>query len=154
MRVVKSEWQHALFHEPTPLSAFAAVGVPTLFLTGSKSKASALAIARLVTSVLRRVRIEEIEGVGHMPPYYPPYANPNVPFLYPPPVPYPLPVVREASHVTLSLANNVSEPKILSCQKITRKTRMTVRRVCGTGNNVTCGLGSCPGQLQNPRMCW
>ena len=67
MRAVKSEW-HAVFHEPTPLSGFAAVNVPTLFLTGTKSKASALAVARLVTAVLPRVRIEEIEGVGHMAP--------------------------------------------------------------------------------------
>jgi pimeloyl-ACP methyl ester carboxylesterase len=54
MRAVKSEW-HALLYEPTPLSAFAAVNVPTLFLTGTKSKAPALAVARLVTSVLTRV---------------------------------------------------------------------------------------------------
>jgi pimeloyl-ACP methyl ester carboxylesterase len=67
MRAVKSEW-HAVFHEPTPLSGFAAVNVPTLFLSGTQSKASALAVARLVTAVLPRVRIEEIEGVGHMAP--------------------------------------------------------------------------------------
>lgn len=67
MRRVKSEW-HALFREPTPLSAFASVSMPTLLLTGSKSTTSALAVARLVTSVLPRVRIEEIEGAGHMGP--------------------------------------------------------------------------------------
>ena len=67
MRAVKHEW-HAAFFEPTPLSAFAALDVPTLFLTGTKSKASARAVARLVTAVLPRVRVEEIEGVGHMAP--------------------------------------------------------------------------------------
>lgn len=78
MRIVKSEW-HALFHERTPLSAFAAVNVPTLFLTGTKSKASALAIARLVTSLLPRVYEEEIEGVGHMAPVtHPDTVNPLI----------------------------------------------------------------------------
>jgi pimeloyl-ACP methyl ester carboxylesterase len=78
MRAVKSEW-HALLYEPTPLSAFAAVNVPTLFLSGTKSKAPALAVARLVTSVLPRVRIEEIEGVGHMAPVtHPDTVNPLI----------------------------------------------------------------------------
>lgn len=78
MRAVKSEW-NALFHEVTPLSAFAAVNVPTLFLTGTKSKASALAIARLVTSVQPRVRIEEIESVSHMAPVtHPDTVNPLI----------------------------------------------------------------------------
>lgn len=78
MRAVKSEW-HAAFYEPTPLSAFRAVAVPTLFLAGTKSKASALAVARLVTSVLPRVRIEEIEGVGHMAPVtHPDTVNPLI----------------------------------------------------------------------------
>jgi len=75
---LKSQW-HALFYEPTPLSAFAAVNVPTLFLTGTKSKASALAVARLVTAVLPLVRIEEIEGVGHMAPVtHPDTVNPVI----------------------------------------------------------------------------
>ena len=67
MRAVKHEW-HAAFYEPTPLSAFAAVDVPTLFLTGTRSKASARAVARLVTAVLPCARVKEIEGVGHMAP--------------------------------------------------------------------------------------
>jgi pimeloyl-ACP methyl ester carboxylesterase len=78
MRAVKLQW-HALFREPTPLSAFASVSVPTLFLTGSKSKASTLAVARLVTSVLPRVLIEEIEGAGHMGPVtHPDTVNPLI----------------------------------------------------------------------------
>jgi pimeloyl-ACP methyl ester carboxylesterase len=78
MRAVKPEW-HAAFYEPTRLSAFAAVDVPTLFLTGTKSKASARAVARLVTAVLPRVRVEEIEGVGHMAPLtHPDTVNPHI----------------------------------------------------------------------------
>jgi pimeloyl-ACP methyl ester carboxylesterase len=67
MRAVESQWG-ALLCEPTPLSAFAGVNVPTLFLTGTESKAPALAVARLLAAVLPRVRIEELEGVGHMGP--------------------------------------------------------------------------------------
>lgn len=67
MRAVKPEW-HAAFYEPTPLEAFAAIDVPTLFLTGTKSKASARAVAQLLTKVLPRVRVDEIDGVGHMAP--------------------------------------------------------------------------------------
>jgi len=78
MRAVKPEW-HAVFHEPTPLSGFAAVHVPTLLLTGTQSKASALAVARLLTAVLPRVRTEEIEGVGHMAPVtHPDIVNPLI----------------------------------------------------------------------------
>ncbi len=40
-------------------------------------------------------------GYPGNPPYYPPYANPNVPFLYPPPVPYPPPVVRESPRIVI-----------------------------------------------------
>ena len=78
MRAVKSEWR-AAFYDPTPLSAFAAVTVPTLFMTGTKSTASALAVARLVTSVLPRVHVKEIEGVGHMGPVtHPDTVNPLI----------------------------------------------------------------------------
>ena len=78
MRAVKSQWR-ALLYEPTPLSAFAAVNVPTLFLTGTESKASALAIARLVTAVLPRVRRKELEGLGHMGPVtHPDTINPLI----------------------------------------------------------------------------
>lgn len=40
-------------------------------------------------------------GYPGNPPYYAPYANPNVPFLYPPPVPYPPPVVRESPRIVI-----------------------------------------------------
>lgn len=78
MRAVKPEW-HAAFYEPTPLEAFAAIDVPTLFLTGTKSKASARAVVRLLTRVLPRVRVEEIDGVGHMAPLtHPDRVNPLI----------------------------------------------------------------------------
>jgi pimeloyl-ACP methyl ester carboxylesterase len=78
MRAVKSQW-HALFHEPTPLEAFAAIDVPTLFLTGNGSKASVRAVAELLTKVLPQVCVEEIEGVGHMAPVtHPERINPLI----------------------------------------------------------------------------
>ncbi len=40
-------------------------------------------------------------GYPRYSPYYPPYANPNVPFLYPQPVPYPPPVVRESPRIVI-----------------------------------------------------
>jgi len=63
----KPEW-HSAFNEPTPLEAFAALDVPTLLMTGDASTAAARAVARLVARVLPRVRVEEIEGLGHMAP--------------------------------------------------------------------------------------
>jgi pimeloyl-ACP methyl ester carboxylesterase len=67
MSAVKAEW-HATFMDPTPLSAFSAVDVPVLYLTGSESPASSRAVARLLTRTLPRVTTIEIEGVGHMGP--------------------------------------------------------------------------------------
>jgi pimeloyl-ACP methyl ester carboxylesterase len=78
MRAVKAEW-HALFHESTPLGAFADIELPTLFLSGTASKASTLAVAQLLTKVLPRVRVEEIDGVGHMAPVtHPEQINPLI----------------------------------------------------------------------------
>lgn len=67
MRTVKAEWE-ALFREPTPLSAFAALDVPVLVITGSDSPASSRGVARLLTKTLPRVTAIELEGVGHMGP--------------------------------------------------------------------------------------
>ena len=78
MPSVIPEW-HAAFYEPTPLKAFAAIEVPTLCLTGTRSKPSARAVARLLTATLPLVRIEEIEGVGHMAPVtHPDLVNPLI----------------------------------------------------------------------------
>ena len=67
MNAVKSEW-HAAFEEPTPLSAFGALDLPTLCLVGSDSPASSRAVTRLLAKTLPRVTEVEIEGVGHMGP--------------------------------------------------------------------------------------
>ncbi|MGH7396928.1 MAG: alpha/beta fold hydrolase [Candidatus Rokuibacteriota bacterium] len=67
MSKVKAEWD-AAFREPTPLSAFAALDVPVLYITGSESPASGRAVARLLTKTLPRVTAVEIAGVGHMGP--------------------------------------------------------------------------------------
>ena len=67
MRQVKAEW-HAAFMEPTPLSAFATLDVPVLFLTGAESPLSSREIARLLTKTLPRVTAVEVSGAGHMAP--------------------------------------------------------------------------------------
>ena len=67
VRTMKPEW-HSAFNEPTPLAAFAALDVPTLLMTGTGSTAAARSVARLVGSVLPSVRLEELEGLGHMAP--------------------------------------------------------------------------------------
>jgi pimeloyl-ACP methyl ester carboxylesterase len=78
MRAVTSQW-HALFSEPTPLSKFATVNVPTLLMTGTGSTTPALAVARLVTAALPHVFRETIEGVGHMAPVtHPGTVNPLI----------------------------------------------------------------------------
>ena len=61
-------WEHALFREPTPLAAFASLDVPVLFLTGSRSTASAHGVARLLTATLPKVAVVEFPGLGHMGP--------------------------------------------------------------------------------------
>jgi len=61
-------WAHALFGEPTPLSAFAELDVPVLYMIGARSPASSRAVARLLTRVLPRVEVVEFEGLGHMGP--------------------------------------------------------------------------------------
>jgi len=61
-------WRHALFGEPTPLSAFAALDVPVLYMKGDRSPASSLGVARILTKVLPRVEVVELAGLGHMAP--------------------------------------------------------------------------------------
>jgi pimeloyl-ACP methyl ester carboxylesterase len=67
MERIKGQW-HALFEEPAPLPAFAALGVPTLCLVGSDSPASSRAVSRLLAKALPRVTEVELDGVGHMGP--------------------------------------------------------------------------------------
>ena len=61
-------WGHALFTEPTALSAFRSLDVPVLCMVGKRSTPSAHAVARLLASALPRVEIVEFENLGHMGP--------------------------------------------------------------------------------------
>src|SRR5262245_4757669 len=61
-------WAHALMKEPTSLAAWRALDVPVLYMTGSESPASSLAVARLLTRTLPRVEVLELKGLGHMGP--------------------------------------------------------------------------------------
>jgi pimeloyl-ACP methyl ester carboxylesterase len=61
-------WAHALFTEPTPLAAFAALPIPVLLLTGGGSTASAHGVARRLISALRHVTRVEFPDLGHMGP--------------------------------------------------------------------------------------
>jgi pimeloyl-ACP methyl ester carboxylesterase len=58
----------AIFAEPTPLSAFAAVAMPTLLVAGTRSPATTRAVKKLLETVLPRVDPVEIDGAGHMSP--------------------------------------------------------------------------------------
>ncbi len=61
-------WGHALFTEPTPLSAFRALDIPVLYMVGGRSRPSALGVAQLLTSVLPDVEVVTFESLGHMGP--------------------------------------------------------------------------------------
>lgn len=61
-------WGHALFNEPTPLTAFASLNVPVLYLTGARSPASSRAVADVLVPVLPDVVHEVFADVGHMGP--------------------------------------------------------------------------------------
>lgn len=67
MRKVRAEWG-ACFDEPTPLEAFARLTVPTLFLVGAESPASARGVARLLSRTLPHVTVEVLPGAGHLAP--------------------------------------------------------------------------------------
>lgn len=61
-------WSHALFTEPTPADAFAALDIPILYMLGGSSPESAHAVARVLLPVLRGTRVVEFPGLGHMAP--------------------------------------------------------------------------------------
>ena len=67
IRSIRS-WSRALLREPTPLSAFAAVDMPVLYLTGKNSPASSRGVARILRRELPRVEFVELDGLGHMAP--------------------------------------------------------------------------------------
>ncbi|KAA1003728.1 alpha/beta hydrolase [Paraburkholderia panacisoli] len=61
-------WAHALFTEPTPLTAFRSLDIPVLYMVGKRSTPSAHGVARLLTAALPRVEVVEFENLGHMGP--------------------------------------------------------------------------------------
>jgi pimeloyl-ACP methyl ester carboxylesterase len=61
-------WGKALFDEPTPLSAFASLNIPVLYMVGRTSPAPSRAVARLLIPVLPQVEVVEFETAGHMGP--------------------------------------------------------------------------------------
>jgi len=63
-----SNWAHALLDEPTSLQAFADLQMPVLYMTGQRSPAASLAVARVLTAVLPRVQVVEFPALGHMGP--------------------------------------------------------------------------------------
>ena len=61
-------WAKCLMNEPTPLSAFSKLDIPVLYMTGAKSPASSLGVAKLLVKALPKVEVVEFDGVGHMGP--------------------------------------------------------------------------------------
>ena len=61
-------WAHALTQDPTLLEAFRRLDMPVLYMTGQRSPASSLAVARLLTGVLPDVRRVDFARLGHMGP--------------------------------------------------------------------------------------
>lgn len=61
-------WAHALFTEPTPLSAYGGLAMPVLYMTGASSTPAAHAVARRLTAVLPKVTAIDFPGLGHMGP--------------------------------------------------------------------------------------
>ena len=67
-------WERALFGDPTPLSAFADLEVPVLYMVGGRSPASSRGVARLLTETLPNVSVVTFEELGHMGPVTHPEA--------------------------------------------------------------------------------
>lgn len=63
-----SSWANALLSEPTPLTAFAALDIPVLYMVGTQSPASSRAVARVLARALPRAKLVELQGLGHMGP--------------------------------------------------------------------------------------
>ena len=67
MRGVRPQWP-ALFTDPVPLAAYAALRLPTLFVTGDRTADSARGVARLLMATLPELTTVELSGAGHMGP--------------------------------------------------------------------------------------
>jgi pimeloyl-ACP methyl ester carboxylesterase len=61
-------WAHALFNEPTPLSAFARLDLPVLYMVGGRSPASSLGVFDLLEKTLPNVSVKQFADLGHMGP--------------------------------------------------------------------------------------
>jgi pimeloyl-ACP methyl ester carboxylesterase len=61
-------WSQALFGEPTPLEACAALRLPVLLLQGSDTTASARAVVQRLARTLPQVQLQVLDGLGHMGP--------------------------------------------------------------------------------------
>jgi pimeloyl-ACP methyl ester carboxylesterase len=61
-------WSHALMGDPAPAAAFRKLDIPVLYLVGKRSPASSRGVARLLTGALPRVKVVELDGLGHMGP--------------------------------------------------------------------------------------
>src|SRR5215831_4875820 len=61
-------WANALLTEPTPLDAFRNLRIPVLYMVGTKSPASSLGVARVLTRVLPQLKVVELDVLGHMGP--------------------------------------------------------------------------------------
>jgi pimeloyl-ACP methyl ester carboxylesterase len=72
-------WKDALFDEPTPLAAFAALDAPVLLIAGANSPLSSRAVTQRLRRVLPHVEVAELAGLGHMAPVTNPDAvNPVI----------------------------------------------------------------------------
>lgn len=61
-------WANALFHEPTPLAAFAQLTMPVLLMVGGRSPPSSRAVAQRLASVLPQAELLEFPQLGHLGP--------------------------------------------------------------------------------------
>jgi pimeloyl-ACP methyl ester carboxylesterase len=72
-------WAHALFTEPTPVTAFAELRIPVLLLTGGRSTVSAQGVARRLLPNLAFATQHEFPKLGHMGPVTHPHeVNPVI----------------------------------------------------------------------------
>lgn len=72
-------WARALFGEPTPLAAFAALKMPVLCLVGGASPVAGRAVTKRLLTVLPQAEVCELAGLGHMGPVtHPETVNPVI----------------------------------------------------------------------------
>jgi pimeloyl-ACP methyl ester carboxylesterase len=68
-----------LIHERTPLSGYAAIGIPTLILCGTRSPVPSRTVARILADALPRARHRIVPNAGHMSPItHPAQINPLI----------------------------------------------------------------------------